>query len=396
MKRLYEMEDVGEEPMQKQPRMTFPHAFKLLAPDALSGAIIGSKGSGVQEIQQTTDTRISVADQHAKYSATNMRVVLIRAHSPEAIDQALTMIVEKIQSAVENPRGKGQDEIDLIAKGGDYKLKIVVPKAAAGAVIGTKGGNIKELCERTQCRIRVEEQKGGVTSDRCAEQVVSLLGTLEALTACAIKVNYFVQECAGQPYFQDWAHLSAGKGKWDSKGKGGGGGGGGGSGGGGSGGGAIGGGVGYGMTDSSDELLLRTMRQMPRHLTDKQTFALQASLPVDAMSGLIGKAGVGTKDINLQTGAKVTLRNDDPNCTVMIEGTLNGALSAYMLMMKRYLELEHQAPEYPAGDFAPPPSGGGESVEHHSGKGGKGETKGKSKGKGKGKGKSKGKSKGDI
>jgi len=91
-----------------------------------------------------------------------------------------------------------------------------------------------------------------------------------------------------------------------------------------------------------DEMVRRVMRSMPHQLVGSQTFAMQASLPIDAMSGLIGKGGCGTKEINNQTGAKVTLKNEDPNTTVTIEGSLNSTLCAYMLVMKRYLELEFQ------------------------------------------------------
>eukprot|EP00397_Hematodinium_sp_SG-2012_P027533 GEMP01028936.1.p1 GENE.GEMP01028936.1~~GEMP01028936.1.p1 ORF type:complete len:370 (+),score=94.40 GEMP01028936.1:334-1443(+) len=342
MKRKQEMPEEEDEVAMKQPRLTFPHAFKFLAPEALSSAIIGVKGAGVQEIQQNTDSRISVADRNDRYQSTNSRLVLVRAQTPQAIDAAISACLEKVKGLVDYPR-KGQDathDTELVGRGaGEYKLKIVVPKAAAGAVIGTKGANVKELCELTGCRVRVEELKGGGMGDS-AEQIVSLLGPLESLIHCAIKVNYFVQECASQPYFQDWAHLNTCKGS----GKGGGAAKGGmGMYNGGSVGirGIIGGGVNYsaGLL-GDDEMLMRTMRQMPRHLTDAQTFALQASLPIDSMSGLIGKGGSGTKEINQQTGAKVTLRNDEPNCTVLIEGSLNSALSAYMLIMKRYLELD--------------------------------------------------------
>jgi len=338
----------GDGTYVKQPRVFFPHAFKFLAPDSLTGAIIGAKGAGIQEIQDTTETKISVADKDSKYATTNMRIVLIRAHTVESMDQALCMIIDRLPSAKENPTYKainnGVDEIDLVGKNeGEFKFKCLVPKAAAGGVIGTKGANIKELGDTTQCRIRVEvrsqlakeirtieERKGGSPSEACVEQVVSLLGTLESLQAAVVRVNFFVQECSNLPYFQNWAHLSSSMPKGWGKGRSG----------------ATLKGKGWDRTpigegDMDDDLLLlrNTLQKMPRHLTDSQTFALQACLPVDKMSGLIGKAGSGTKEINQETGAKVTLRDDAPNCTVMIEGTLAGTLSAYMLVMKRFLEL---------------------------------------------------------
>jgi len=335
MKRRMEQED-GVFP--KQPRLGFTHAFKFLAPDVLSSAILGVKGQGIQDLQTSTETRISIADRTDKYSNTNSRLVLVRAHTPTAINSALHHVFEKLKSLLDSPKRAEFDMSELILKQGgvDARFRCVVPKATAGAVIGPKGANVAELRGSTGCRVRVEDGKVG-TGDT-SEQLVSLLGTVDSLCACACKINMMVQDQSDQGWFSDWAHLSLNS-KLSA--------------------------VHQPVTNfyaaappiqptttfgfpnnpsafPDEEMLFRVSRAMPRSLVEQRTFAMQASLPIEAMSGLIGKGGSGTKEIYAQTGAKITLKDDDPNTTVTLEGSMYSVVSAYMLMMKRYLELEVQ------------------------------------------------------
>eukprot|EP00397_Hematodinium_sp_SG-2012_P006861 GEMP01006898.1.p1 GENE.GEMP01006898.1~~GEMP01006898.1.p1 ORF type:complete len:343 (-),score=68.63 GEMP01006898.1:2540-3568(-) len=301
---------------------TFSQAFKFLAPDVLSSAILGVKGAGIQEIQQTTNTKISIGDRNDKYPGTNSRLVLIRGEDAQSIDGALVCVIEKLKSLIEGPIKPDVDMSEIISKqGADIRLRVVIPQVIGGALIGPKGAKIADLRTQTGCRVRVEDGKIGV--GETAEQMVSLLGSLESLRVCVVHINKLVQASARDPWFTNWAHLNINSkmhaygGFYDGTSL-----------------------RGFGYPD--DDGVLRIMRCMPRHLVDSRTFAMQTSLPVDAMSGLIGKGGCGTKEITTQTGAKVTLREDEPNTTVTIEGSLNSVLCAYMLVMKRYLELEQQ------------------------------------------------------
>jgi len=313
-----------EEEPAKYVKVVYSNAFKFLAPDSLASEMIGPKGATIQDMQNETECRISIAERDSNFGDTNLRLVLVRSQSADAIDTCMKTVVEKMALVVERI-----DDHDVVSKEGKLKLKVVVPKAAAAAVIGPSGSNVKEITETTGVRIRVEEVSN--RRSETAEQVISLVGTAEGLPQCVGRINGFVQEvCSGEAYFQDWIRLvsaSKGKGKGSINmghmGKG-----------------AVGGGS-YGSGDEG--VLMHVMRQMNTDLTDKQTFALQASLPLDCMSAMIGKRGSGTQEINNQTGATVTYRNDDPNCTVLVEGPLHRAVAAYMLVMKRFVEID--APE---------------------------------------------------
>jgi len=329
----------------KVPRTQYAHAFKLLATDALAAAILGARGAGIQEIQALTESKISLADRSDKYHLTNLRLVLIKANSLNSIDGALQAICLKLKSLIDSPNPKKNageiDFSDILDKKGEFKLKCVMPRGAAAALIGFKGANIAELREATGCKVRVEEEKIG--SGAVSEQVISLIGALDSIMACLQRLNAIVQELSTQDFFQSWAHLRQ-KGAIPGAG---------GApggirsnvpqhvGGSGKGGGAV--SVGLqplGGGAQNDALVQQAMCSMTPTLVNGRTFAVQASLPIDCMSALIGKGGQNTKDITAQTGAKVTLRDADPNTVVTIEGPLNSVLSGYCLVMKKYLELE--------------------------------------------------------
>jgi len=329
MKRFLDLDSAERGSSPKQPRTVYAHAFKVLAPEPLSAAILGSRGAGVQEMQTVTDSKISIADRGEKYPNSNSRLVLIRANNSQAIDLALQHIVVKLKSLIDSPiAGKTEaDYTDIITRNGFYRFKCVLPKDSAGGLIGKRGANIEELRQLTGCRVRIEE--GTVGSGPTAEQVVSLVGTLESIVSCLLRINQKVQEAASAVWFQDWSHLKVRSTtgepplltpKADSK--------------------LPPRAVSLLPPASDDEVVYRVMAQMPRQLVGSRVFAVQAALPIDAMSALIGKGGANTRDIAAQTGAKVTLREDEPNTTVTIEGSLNAVVSGYMLVMKKYLEIE--------------------------------------------------------
>jgi len=339
MKRSFEDQAGGEVAASKVPRVHYTYAFKLLAPDALAAAILGARGTGIQEIQALTESKISIGNRNEKYHNTNMRLVLIRGNGNQIIDAALEAICIKLKGLVDAPKKGEADFADILAKNGEFRLKCVLPRAAAGALIGAKGANVALIREETGCRVRVED--GKIDAGSSQEQIVSLLGSIESLHACLQRVNVLVQDLANQDYFQDWAHLKqkpspgatapipqamtgrpvtvaprasrGGQAPTNPM---------------------------LTTTNAPDSIVHRALQSVPAGMMNNRTFAVQASLPVDSMSALIGKAGHHTKLIAEQTGAKVTLRDEDPNTVVTIEGSLNSVLGGYVMVMKKYLEHE--------------------------------------------------------
>jgi len=325
----------------KAPRMEYQFAFKVLGPDSLVSSVLGTKGAGIQDLQNQTNTKISISSREDKFPGTANRLILVRGHDQNSVDCVLQSIVNQVKELVSSGNIKSdEDKVEMSSAKGDLKLRIVMPKAATSAMIGPKGATISRIRDSTQCRVRVEDTKIG--TGELAEQIVSLLGNVESISACLTQLNQLVQELSTESYFQHWAHvrcnidavggLSKGKGKGKSR----------------EGGPTLTTTVGArGMTlgkpsggqDTSNPLF-NVRRSVPNELVQGRTFAVQASLPVDSMSALIGKGGGHIKEILNQTGAKVTLRDENPNTQVTIEGPLDSVLGGYCMVMKKYLEIE--------------------------------------------------------
>lgn len=96
--------------------------------------------------------------------------------------------------------------------------------------------------------------------------------------------------------------------------------------------------------DAGLDLLMSVAQSMPSYvMEDNRGFALSCVIPNPLVGGLIGRGGSGTKEVQQQTGATVTIRDipDNPDSqSLNITGPLPNACAAYMLMMRRYLDSE--------------------------------------------------------
>jgi len=316
----------GEEKVESAAKLVTPsysHSFKILCPDILCSAILGSGGDVIQKIQNDTETKISLAGRMDRYENTTFRLCLIRAHTSEAIDGALIAICEQLKNLIEESTRSETELADIVTRNGDYRVKCIMPKKAAGSMIGTKGSNVNEIREATGIHV-IWVEEGTVNEGDLAEQVVSLVGTMDAISACLVRMSVFVQDLSSEQWFSDWSHLRVnGKGvplpkmqktaEFDPSSR---------------------------QQASDNAMVNRALLALPQDVIQNRDFCVRASLPVESMSALIGKGGCTTKDIFQQTGAKVTLKDEDPNTTVSIEGSVQAVLSGYCLIMKKYLEFE--------------------------------------------------------
>jgi len=241
-----------------------------------------------------------------------------------------------------------------------------MPRAAVGGIIGKGGAAIKQLCEMSNAKISISEPNGSGPS---AEQTVSITGTQQGLEYVMGEVNRQVQALNKEGWFQNWASNAGGV--VASPGGGGGGGGSwsggqayshlplagptGGRGGGGvhgggahnGGGAAIGSGGAVSFKATGLDQMFQVAQGLPPYVTeDSRGFALSCVVPNSLVGGLIGRGGSGTKEVQGLTGTKITIREipgDPDNRSMNIAGPLASTCTAYMLMMKRYLDAEAQA-----------------------------------------------------
>merc|ERR1719171_1096173 len=93
--------------------------------------------------------------------------------------------------------------------------------------------------------------------------------------------------------------------------------------------------------------MMRVAETLPSYvMEDSRGFALSCVVPERLMGGLIGRGGAGTKEVQMITATKISIREipgDKENRSMNIAGPLANTCAAYMLMMKRYLDAEAAA-----------------------------------------------------
>jgi len=297
-----------------------PCVLKFLTPEALASAIIGKGGAVIADMRQRTQAKISLTEHNELFPGTDCRILTASAPEDTHLFDLARIIIAKVAECAHGTAAES------LGSPNDLRLSVLVPKAAVGGIIGKGGTNIKRLRETSNAKISISEPTGQGPG---AEQVVSLGGTQESLEMIMEEINKQVQVLQEESWFDGWANTRiAGPGAISgSKGP-----------------------AGYPTSRLTQgvELLSRISEGLPSYVTeDSRGFALSCVVPNRLVGGIIGRGGAGTKEVQQLTGTKIGIRDipgDQENRSLNIAGPLPNACAAYMLMMKRYLDSEAQAP----------------------------------------------------
>lgn len=292
--------------------------LKFLTPETLASAIIGKEGKVIAAMRTSCNAKMGISEHGDFYPSTDCRVLTAQTNEAESLTELGRQIVAKV---AEVAKAAGETEGD-----GELTLKVLVPRAAGGGIIGKGGASIKELRESSGAKISIGEAIGFGPG---AEQVVTLNGSTQALELALKEINTQVQGLNGESWFQQWASFSqaAQSGGYASS---------------------------YGQVPYSSsynspgvDMMMTTARQLPRYvMEDSRGFALSCVVPDRLVGGLIGRGGSGTKEVQQRTGTKINIREitgDTENRSLNIAGPLPNTCAAYMMMMQRYLDAEAAA-----------------------------------------------------
>lgn len=301
---------------------TLPFVMKFLAPESLASAIIGKGGAVISAMRTSCSAKIALTEHGEIYPQTDCRVLTAQANAEESLNEVCRQIISKIVELV----GSGGSS-EGVGSENDFKIKVLVPRAAVGGVIGKAGANIKQIRETSGAKVSINEPFG---SGPAAEQLVLVSGTAEALEYVMLEVNKQIQLLNGETWFQTWAAstgvVPGGYGQMPMGGRG-----------------------GQGNYSPGIDTMIRVAQGLPPYvMEDARGFALSCIVPNRLVGGLIGRAGAGTKEVQALTGTKIGIREidgDPDNRSLNIAGPLANTCAAYMLMMKRYLDAEAQAPQ---------------------------------------------------
>lgn len=357
MKRSQEFDADGaaEAPAAKRPAKgggkgaDFPCTLKFLMPGHLVSCILGRGGANIKAMRDATGAKLDFTAQNETYPGTDCRVLTARAADEDALVEVTVQLAQKINEFVE------QSPDDSVGSPGQLVCKMVVPKGCVGGIIGKGGEKVKQLREITGTQINIASATGhGPTAD----QIITMVGTATGIENVMAEINTQIQALVEERWFAEWSaspwgndgggrggrhheEWDSGKGReWDGKGRKGKGG-------------APSHREEYGKGRGKDhgkngmsglKLMVDVAHSLPNYvMEDPRGFALNCIVPNNLVGGIIGRGGSGTKEVQSQTNTKISIREipgDPENRTLNIVGPLSNSCAAYMLMMKRYLDIE--------------------------------------------------------
>jgi len=165
-------------------------ADTLEFPVSATGSIIGTRGSKIMEVRQTSGARVTVE------KAENACKVQIFG-PPEAVERARVLVTEAAQrdqaqdAAGGGPRDGDKDGESVGGDGSGERNETVSEvldfvASAAGCIIGTRGAHVAEIREQSGAKVSVENK-----SDRCK---VHIAGTEAQVQRARELVNVRVEE----------------------------------------------------------------------------------------------------------------------------------------------------------------------------------------------------------
>lgn len=153
--------------------------LKILIPNYAAGAIIGKGGTNIGDLQSQYGAKIRLSPSREFYPGTEERIVVLTGEVSQIIDLN-NYIIDKVHiDATEGPGARLRDE----ERG--QKVKIVVPNATAGLVIGRGGSTIKALQEETGAKIMIS---GRDEAKVPGERIITISGNTDQRTEATQKV----------------------------------------------------------------------------------------------------------------------------------------------------------------------------------------------------------------
>lgn len=353
-----------------------PHAFKVLCPEELIGSLMGHHGAAKDQIQEETGARLVVSQRNEHFPGTRFRILIAYHENADGVVMALDRIIDRLvecgEREAQNAAPQGEPEF-LGRETGEFVFRGAISPRMSGAIIGPKGARVQQMREQSNARVSIDKDVYQ------GHQMVKVIAQPDGIRAAVAMINECVQEEAGSEWFAQWALASSfvdgqedgwgkghekGKGKersrsprrergghndWGSDGR---------------------GGYeqqGYGGYEEQvgyspgpdawntggppahsedDGWLLNSMAttigEFPPNTLELE-YSITCDLPVEKVSGLIGKSGANISEVRRITGTKIHFEEaegEEPQQTLLIQGPLLNVYRAHALMMRRYHEMD--------------------------------------------------------
>lgn len=143
--------------------------MKLLIPNYAAGSIIGKGGDVINDLQNESQTRIRLSHSNDNFPGTKERVIVVTGNIT-GVRKVNRFILEKVSEEGKADKAVQSGSLD---KNRNRQLKMIVPNAAAGVIIGKGGSNIKEIQDKSGAHVQVSQKNAQFAVD---ERILTLTG----------------------------------------------------------------------------------------------------------------------------------------------------------------------------------------------------------------------------
>lgn len=180
-------------------------AFKVLCPDRLVAAVLGSSGQTVAKIQEHSGCHCNFSRRNEFFPDTNLRLLVISGPGPAEIVACLELLLEQVMSCAEEEAKEmeasgtyGEEDGEFLDTTGDLRLCVALTPFAAG---GGHDGAVSRIQEESGVRLYVDDMIHE------GHQLAVLAGTREQLLGGLERFNALVQERVDDEEFVAWADI---------------------------------------------------------------------------------------------------------------------------------------------------------------------------------------------
>jgi len=165
--------------------------LKFLLPNYVPGMIIGSAGSTIGEMMDSTNTVIKFSPGRELYPGTSERICVIIGAIPD-----ICVALNRIFSKMADPSHMRAEELQESMK----HFKMLVSNIAAGMVIGKLGQTIKTI--QQECGVKIQISSKDESS--LPERSLSILGDSESIVSA---VRLVLEHTKSDPDAHKWKKL---------------------------------------------------------------------------------------------------------------------------------------------------------------------------------------------
>ncbi|CAM9681051.1 unnamed protein product, partial [Ectocarpus sp. 4 AP-2014] len=191
--------DEDREEREREPQPKF--ALKVLVPGITAGCLIGKAGKIINQIQTNTNTRVKLSQKNEFFPGTHDRVALVQGEQPTLVAEAVAEMLHRLREAARpTPQapfmgggvpystvheGYGSGGLDgPHGRDAQVTIRLLVPLAAGGLIIGRGGETIKAIGARTGARVILagkDADVAGVPSERLCSIQADLEGAIKVV-----------------------------------------------------------------------------------------------------------------------------------------------------------------------------------------------------------------------